>query len=318
MRNPSFLIAMLMLCNSLLFAQVGINDDESAPDSSAMLDVKSTSKGVLIPRMTNAQITTFGGTLDTADRGMIVFNIDDMKIEYWDGTAWKTMVTKSSSAGSSSDGTSFCSEGVTDYNGHHYRTVKIGDQCWMAENLKSTNYADGSDISGYWAYDDDDAYVETYGWLYTWDAVMNGEPSSNSTPSFVQGICPDGWSVPSDGDWKKLEQTLGMTWAESNLTGYRGTHSEGRKLKETDEAFLWWSGSASGTNNSGFTALPGGSRDGYGTFGSLGINAFFYSSTEASSTDAYYRSLRYDLSTVSRNYFSKLTARSVRCVKDNY
>ncbi len=265
-----------------------------------MLDVKSTEKGILIPRMTNNQIETFGSSLGTDEKGMIVFNSEDVKIEYWDGSEWKTMVTKTSSSGSSSDGCSFCSEGVTDYDGHHYKTVKIGDQCWMAENLKSTHYVDGSAISEEWAYDDDEGNAHTYGRVYTWDAVMDGESSSSSNPSGVQGICPDGWHVPSDAEWKELEMTIGMTQTAADGTGYRGSHSEGRKLKETEDAFLWTDAANRGTNNSGFTALPGGYRHASGSFSRLGEHGYWWSSTEYGSEYAWYRLMHYDYADVYR------------------
>ncbi|MCP4089744.1 MAG: hypothetical protein GY746_08110, partial [Gammaproteobacteria bacterium] len=289
-----------------------------SPNTSSILDVTSTEKGILIPRMTNAQISTFGSTLGASDKGMIVFNADDIKQEYWDGTAWKTMVTKSSSPGSSSDGTSFCSEGVTDYDGHNYKSVKIGDQCWMAENLKSTSYADGSAITGHWAYDDDEGNAHTYGRLYDWAAVMNGAGSSNINPSGVQGICPNGWHVPSDAEWKELEMTLGMTTTEADGTGFRGTHSEGRKLKETDEAFLWSDiADYRGTNNSGFTALPGGYRYVNGVFDDVGYYAYFWSSTESDAIYAWDRSLYYLSASVIRYDYLKSYGYSVRCLRDN-
>ncbi|MCP4091334.1 MAG: hypothetical protein GY746_16310, partial [Gammaproteobacteria bacterium] len=289
-----------------------------SPNTSSILDVTSTEKGILIPRMTNAQISTFGSTLGASDKGMIVFNTDDIKQEYWDGTAWKTMVTKSSSPGSSSDETSFCSEGVTDYDGHKYKSVKIGDQCWMAENLKSTSYADGSAITGHWAYDDDEGNAHTYGRYYTWFAVMNGAGSSNINPSGVQGVCPNGWHVPSDAEWKELDMTLGMTTTEADSTGWRGSHSEGRKLKETDEAFLWIDdANYRGTNNSGFTALPGGYRSSSGYFYNMGVNATFWSSAEDGSFTAWYRILYYNNSNVSRYYGNKYSGYSVRCLRDN-
>jgi len=111
MKQITLLVIAMLINSGILYAQgIAINADGSAPNGSAMLDVKATDKGILIPRLTN-------------------FNSDDIKLEYWDGSKWKTMVTKTSSSGSSSDGNSFCSEGLTDYDGHKYKTVKIGDQC---------------------------------------------------------------------------------------------------------------------------------------------------------------------------------------------
>ncbi|MCD4735599.1 MAG: hypothetical protein K8R53_06115, partial [Bacteroidales bacterium] len=113
--------------------------------------------------------------------------------------------------------TTFPCEIVTDYDGNAYKTTKIGDQIWMAENLNSTHYADGTplvdgigagDISGdyttkyYFYYNDDSAtYAGTYGALYTWAAVMNGASSSDNNPSGVQGVCPDDWHLPGDVEW---------------------------------------------------------------------------------------------------------------------
>lgn len=316
MKKLSLIMTMILLYSPSMLAQVGINNDNSAPDNSAMLDVKSTSKGMLIPRMTNAEIAAFGSTLGLAHKGMMVFNTDDIKIEYWDGTTWKTMVTKTTTSGGSSDGTSFCSEGVTDYDGHQYKTVKIGDQCWMAENLKSTHYADGSAITEQWAYNNDEAYAYTYGRLYTWAAIMHGAASSNSNPSGVQGICPNGWHVPSDAEWQELEMTLGMTTVEANATGSRGSHSEGRKLKETNEAFLWATSSNGGTNISGFTALPGSYRDDIGNWGSITVQVNFWSSTESSSPYAWFRSLIYDDASVTRFESDEAYGFSGRCLKD--
>jgi len=118
----------------------------------------------------------------------------------------------------------------------------------MAENLNSTHYADGiplvdgtgvGDITGnyttkyYFYYNNDSAtYADTYGALYTWAAMMNGAASSNNNPSGVQGVCPDGWHIPSDTAWKELEMYLGMSQVEADKTvGWRGT-DEGGKLKE--------------------------------------------------------------------------------------
>ena len=101
---------------------------------------------------------------------------------------------------------------VTDYDGNNYSTVLIGTQCWMAENLRTTHYANGVIIpmvnSTYGETTDPYCYepnnngsnVSTYGYLYNWHAVMHGESSSNANPSGVQGVCPTGWHVPSDAE----------------------------------------------------------------------------------------------------------------------
>ncbi|GAG63281.1 unnamed protein product, partial [marine sediment metagenome] len=180
--------------------------------------------------------------------------------------------------------TTFPCEIVTDYDGNSYKTTKIGNQIWMAENLNSTRYADGTplvsgtgagDITGdyttkyYFWYDDDSiTYADTYGALYTWAAVMNGTSSSDNNPSGVQGVCPDGWHLPSDTAWKELEMYLGMSQTDADNEGWRGT-DEGGKLKETDTAH-WDSPNTGATNSSGFTALPSGYRDNSAGYNNIG------------------------------------------------
>ena len=103
------------------------------------------------------------------------------------------------------------SQPVTDIDGNVYKTVKLGNQVWMAENLRTTRYADGRkiplgttesfDVAYRYYPDDNSANVADYGYLYNWPAVMNGSASSSANPSGVQGICPDGWHVPSNAEW---------------------------------------------------------------------------------------------------------------------
>ncbi len=212
-----------------------------------------------------------------------------------------------------------------------YKAITIGDQIWMAENLNSTHYADGTplvdgtgagDIAGdyttkyYFWYDDDSAtYSETYGSLYTWAAVMNGEASSDNNPSGVQGVCPDGWHLPGDSEWKELEIYLGMSQAVADSEGWRGT-DEGGKLKETD-TIHWNSPITSATNESGFTALPGSYRSPNGTFSGIRFYAFFRAATEGSGLGVWSRRLDYDNGKVYRlGDYDKGSGFSVRCVKD--
>jgi len=96
-----------------------------------------------------------------------------------------------------------------DYDGNSYEVVRIGNQIWMAENLKSLHYTDGSPITGVYAFNDDENNVDDYGRLYTWTAIMNGMSSSSSNPSGIQGVCPDKWHLPGDAEWMELIDTLG-------------------------------------------------------------------------------------------------------------
>jgi uncharacterized protein (TIGR02145 family) len=210
-----------------------------------------------------------------------------------------------------------CPPTVTDYDDNVYQTVLIGDQCWMMENLKVTHYRNGDPIphvtdGGTWSglstgaycnYDNDPANVATYGRLYNWYAVDDS-----------RNIAPAGWHVPSDEEWKQLEMYLGMSQAEADDEGWRGT-DEGGKLKETGTTH-WQSPNTGATNESGFTALPGGYRGYSGYFSDMGGSALFWSSTELYSYYAWGRYLDYGYSQVYRNYYSRHYGFSVRCVRD--
>ncbi len=217
--------------------------------------------------------------------------------------------TTESQSGPDSTGT------VTDYDGNVYQTVKIGNQWWMAENLKVTHYRNGNaipNVTEAWAslstgaycdYDNDVNNVATYGRLYNWYAVADS-----------RNIAPAGWHVPTDEEWKQLEMYLGMSQAEADATGWRGT-DEGGKLKESGTTH-WFSPNTGATNESGFTALPGGYRDPGGSFASMVYTAYFWSSTEFDSGGARNRSTGYSSSQVNRNYDFKRCGFSVRCVRD--
>jgi uncharacterized protein (TIGR02145 family) len=216
---------------------------------------------------------------------------------------------------------------ITDYDGNVYNTVQIGSQCWMKENLKTTHYADGSamvqgtgtsNITGdfttkYWfVYNDNISNKNTYGLLYTWAAVVGNGSGSNANPSGVQGSCPQGWHVSSDAEWKQMEMFLGMSQSQANSIGYRGT-IEGGKLKEAGSSH-WPSPNSGATNESCFTALPGGGYDGgYSTLGTMG---YWWTISEESNTNAWRRILTSSNTQVDRNGVGKNIAHSVRCIKD--
>jgi uncharacterized protein (TIGR02145 family) len=206
---------------------------------------------------------------------------------------------------------------ITDIDGNVYLTIKIGNQWWMMENLKVTHYRNGDPIpnvtdAGTWSglttgayceYNNDPGNVATYGRLYNWYAVDDS-----------RNITPEGWHVPTDAEWKQLEMYLGMSQAEADGTGWRGT-DEGGKLKEAGTTH-WSSPNTGATNESGFTALPGGYRYGVGNFYDMGDYAYFWSSTEYGSYYAWYRSLSFNNSRVYRYRTNKQGGFSLRCVRD--
>ena len=221
-----------------------------------------------------------------------------------------------------------------DFDGNNYTTAVIGNQTWMAENLKSTHFSDGTEITlvqsntewgnlsysdqAYCYYDNSSVNGNTFGALYTWAAAMKGAESSDMNPSNVQGACPCGWHLPSDEEWIELEMYLGMSYEEAYALGWRGT-DEGDKLKS---AFGWYN-DGNGTNSSGFSALPGGSRKN-GLFDGLTKTTIFWSSTEYFHLThlAFNRSLSYLYSQVgwfsAAHYYGypKNYGLSVRCLKD--
>jgi uncharacterized protein (TIGR02145 family) len=185
-----------------------------------------------------------------------------------------------------------------------YQTVPIGAQCWMKENL---NYASANS----WCYGNNSSNCNIYGRLYTWDAASGGTTSS-ANPSGVQGVCPTGWHLPSDAEWQQLEIYLGMDPSVANTTDWRGT-DQGSQLKESGTSH--WSSGNTGTNSSGFTALPGGGRLTSGSFDGLGLYGSWWSATEVGS-NAWYRYLYYDLAAVGRRTSDKGSGYAVRCLRD--
>jgi len=196
---------------------------------------------------------------------------------------------------------------VTDIDGNVYETVQIGEQLWMAENLKVTHYNDGSVIpnitnNGDWGglstgaygdYDNNPTNSETYGRLYNWYTVDDS-----------RGLCPEGWHVPSDNEYTVLTDYLG------------GTSVAGGKMKEAGLDH-WNSPNTGATKKSGFTGLPAGYRYySNGSYDTMGNFGYFWSSSEHYSFNAWYRLLLYYYSNVTRYYYGKQVGFSVRCLGD--
>lgn len=205
-----------------------------------------------------------------------------------------------------------------------YKTTIIGEQCWMAENLKFLPYTSPPDsdsgiyVYGYFGSDINEAKqtdnYQTYGVLYNWATAM-GLPNQynsedwNGSDILHQGICPDGWHLPSDAEWDKLELFL---------------HSSSNKEDSINIALkiksdTLWVNDGNGTNESGFSALPTGFRFREGLFDKINRYGYFWTSTQCPSScpqSASYRYLIFSDNKIHKSYPSKKNGMPVRCVKN--
>lgn len=206
---------------------------------------------------------------------------------------------------------------VVTFGGKTYNTVLIGEQCWMRENLDvgimiTTGYKmqNNKAIEKY-CYDNDEANCEEYGGLYLWDEMMQYD-----TIEGVQGICPPGWHIPTDEEWCTLTKYIDSTvdCAEDRYSGL----DCGIKMKSTSGWFSLHE-NGNGTNESGFSALPGGYLYNTQIFDRITKLAYFWSSTklEYDSYSAWQRHLKYNNHLgVGRNYINKQSSLSVRCIRN--
>lgn len=181
-----------------------------------------------------------------------------------------------------------------------YRTVKVGSQTWMAENL---SYAGSAGKTGM-CYSSNADSCAKYGRLYAWAEIMDG--AASTTTSKVRGICPVGWHVPTDDEWTTLVASV-----ESDTK--IGSELGGTALKST----TGWRSYGNGTDILGFAGLPSGSLSGEGVNnGDLGYNAYFWSATEFGTSDVWIRGLSRTTANVSRSANYKTDRYSLRCLKD--
>jgi uncharacterized protein (TIGR02145 family) len=210
-----------------------------------------------------------------------------------------------------------------DIDGNIYKTVTIGEQEWFAENLRTTRWNNGTELiliegdyqwermqkaySYTWRGDDSATYAIPYGAYYNWFCI-----EWNNT----KALCPVGWRVPTDEDWKKLETYLGTDTAKLNEFSFRGESA--RLLK--NESIDYWVQPNNATNETGFNAIPAGIRSGeVGEFRFKGLSAYFWSSSRISEhqSEIYYQ-MDHDKGTLGRQYFVRAASHgmSVRCMRD--
>jgi uncharacterized protein (TIGR02145 family) len=262
---------------------VGINADGSTANASAMLDVSSTTKGFLPPRMT----TTERDLIASPASGLVIFNTTNNSLEVRSSTGWSSLTTPSTTA-------------------TFLPTIVIGTQHWMEKNLDVVTYRNGDVIpqvtdpsawesltTGAWCYYNNDvANGAIYGKLYNWYAVNDS-----------RGLAPIGWHIPTDAEWTILKDKLG------------GAAIAGGKMKTTGTT-RWNTPNTDATNESGFSGLPGGYRKFYGNSYDIGVKGYWWCSTEYDSNNAWSRFLYFGNGTDNRNDFDKRNGFSVRCIRD--
>ncbi|WP_202983601.1 fibrobacter succinogenes major paralogous domain-containing protein [Ferrimonas lipolytica] len=202
---------------------------------------------------------------------------------------------------------------VLDNEGNEYRTVTIGEQTWLADNLRTTKFQDGSKVSTGYIPDDDDSNLLRYGRLYDWNDVSDN-----------RNICPAGWRVATDEDWQTLERAIGIDESELNTIGWRGKNDIAIELKAEQPNTLFKNFDQSRVNKFSFSATPAGIKLGKSYVGNWyitqGMFTEFWTSSNASEKEAFVRTLAYswwnpNKGKIRRATLDKSYMFSVRCVK---
>ncbi len=285
----------------------------AAPAAPAMVSVTAGGNSVAVAWDTVMGATRYnlyykqGTTVDTVSGTKLAgVTSPDTVTGLTGGTQYAFGVSAVNAGGESSlSGVQTATPELADIDGNVYHTVTIGTQVWMAENLKTTKFNDGTTIPlvtvdtdwaalttpGYCWYNDSVSYEATYGALYNWYVVNTGK------------LAPKGWHVPTDSEWTVLTTFLG------------GTTVAGGKLKETGTAH--WDTLVGATDEYGFTALPGGCRIFLGSFYYIGSLCYWWSATVYNATSAWDRALVSDNTYVGVYINDYQYGLSVRCVRDN-
>jgi uncharacterized protein (TIGR02145 family) len=294
MKKLFFFVVMLLFDSSLLLAQVGINTDGSQPHNSAILDIKSTSKGLLFPRMTTGQIKNIWKPA----AGLVVFNSDSSDFYGFNGLVWRALWDVSDTL------ERMCEDSVY-YGGQWYTTVQIGTQCWMAENLNigiqvpgATGQTNNGTIEKHCYLNVADSCT-IYGGLYQWDEMM-----AYSTAEGARGICPAGWHIPSASQWDVL-------------TNYAGGSSVAAIHVKTAGYRYWKSPNTDATNSTGFSAVGGGTYRPYPyDYFYLIRESGIYWTSNTNGSWAWRRDMDYINTSLTPYTCERFHSFSVRCIKD--
>ncbi len=267
----------------------------SSPENSAALEINSTTKGFLLPTLTQTQMEN----ISNPATGLHIYNTDFNTLCIFNGTSWDKM-----------DRTSLfnrvflCGDQLNDFRDSTiYNTVKIGTQCWMAENLNigtlisNAGSQTGNGVIEKYCYNNAEVNCDGYGGLYQWDEMMQ-----YITTEGTQGICPPGWHLPTDTELAALVNFFG------------GLAVAGGKMKEIG-LLHWLPPNTGATNESGFTGLPGGFTINVFIYMEMGTRGYFWSSTQ-NNTNAWHYSLMFGNDDVDRSTSNKARAYSVRCIMD--
>jgi uncharacterized protein (TIGR02145 family) len=303
----SIFLAFILFSHSIFAQGVSIGENPSSPHNSAILDLQSTNSGFLITRMTTQQRDAISNPAEA----LMIFNTTTKCLEIF-LQSWKSIWCETDTGFT-------CPSNVTDVDGYIYAVVQIGQQCWMAENMRYlptvTDETTGSQtnplyyVYGYNGTDVNTAITHinylTYGALYNWSAAIS--------------VCPIGWQLPSDDDWKEMEMYLGMSQAIADNIDWRQTNNEGDKLKTIGTTL--WIAPNNGNNSTGFSALPSGYRAsmGGGSFMDIGTETVFWTSSVPANADyAWTRFLRNNTGSIGRfsNFILKQNGFAVRCIKN--
>jgi len=339
-RSLVFLVFSLPFFGELQAQSVGIGIAQ--PHGSSIFEVQDTLKGVLFPRMNSNQRSSI---LQPAT-GLLVFDTDSAKycfytgqgwnclglppgqtggeMLYWNGIQWSIV-----QPGNQGDRLFFCqgrpvwaSQGcpiqcpalITDTAGISYNVINLGNQCWTLQNVGTNRFANGNlitEVQGNnswsqtatpaWCYYNNDINQSGLGKYYNYAAATD-----------ARGLCPLGWHVATDADWKNLEMSLGLTQVQADSIGYRGSQ-EAQALKSVSG----WQNNGNGNNSSNFNALAAGGRSGpSGIFNSIQEIAAFWAVGLDGTGQAYARYMYYNDGRIRRIGNTLNTGLNCRCVKN--